>query len=338
MVTLSEIAREAGVSKSTVSKALLGGGGKTTKVSEWTVRRVRETADRLGYRPNLVAQQLASRRNDLVGIIIDSQCCGLYNNIMATIEHHAFISGRRLQVGLVHDSYDAIRKYVDDLLGYGVESVICLAHYYPFAEQIPPLFHPFRNMLFINEPMTAEKFSFVSPDYYANFRLAVDYLLGLNRRRIAFTRVEYRTRDMEARERAYRDSYQAHGLSVPEELIYREPVGEIDTPELVERFLDDVLPLKPDALIIGNPTTIQWCLRFLPQRGLRVPEDISIIGMDDWPTSMAQVPSITTIDNNFSAIGARAVEIINSGSGLENPVQEFIRGALHKGDSCIRKH
>ena len=72
MVTLSEIAREAGVSKSTVSKALLGGGGKTTKVSDRTVRLVRETADKLGYRPNLVAQQLAHRKNDIIGVIIDS--------------------------------------------------------------------------------------------------------------------------------------------------------------------------------------------------------------------------------------------------------------------------
>ena len=94
MVTLSEIAREAGVSKSTVSKALLGGGGKTTKVSDRTVRLVRETADKLGYRPNLVAQQLAHRKNDIIGVIIDSQCCGLYNNIMAAIEKRIFLSGR----------------------------------------------------------------------------------------------------------------------------------------------------------------------------------------------------------------------------------------------------
>ena len=102
-VTLSEVAKVAGMSKSAVSKALLGGGGKTTKVSEKNILRIREIADSLGYRPNLIAQQLAHRRNDIIGAIIDSQCCTLYNNIMSTIEHHTFVSGRRLQVGLVHD-------------------------------------------------------------------------------------------------------------------------------------------------------------------------------------------------------------------------------------------
>ena len=276
MVTLSEIAREAGVSKSTVSKALLGGGGKTTKVSDRTVRLVRETADKLGYRPNLVAQQLAHRKNDIIGVIIDSQCCGLYNNIMAAIEKRIFLSGRRLQIGLVHDSFDTIRRYVDDLLGYNIESVICLAHYYDFAATIPPLFKPFRNVLFINPPLSREPFSFVSPDYYGNFRLAVDALLRRGHRRIVYAKTAYDTPDCHARLRAYRDAHASAGLPVDEELIYCKPLREIDTPELVETFLDDVLPLRPDALLLGNPTTSGVCLKQLRKRGLAVPGDLSL--------------------------------------------------------------
>lgn len=338
IITLSEVARAAGLSKSAVSKALLGGGGKTTKVSEKNIRRVREIAERLGYRPNRIAQQLAQRRNDIIGAIIDSECCGLYNNIMSTIEHHTFAAGRRLQIGLVHDSYDAIKRYVDDLLGYGVESVICLAHYYPFAAEIPPLFRPFRNALFISRPMTEEPFSFVSPDYYANLRFAADYLLDLNRRRIIYAKVAYRTFDAQAREQALRDAYADHGITMEDAFIYTEALGEIDTRELVEKMLSDVLPLKPDALILGNPITIQWCLRLLPEHGLRVPEDISIVGMDDWPSSKIFLPAITTIDNNYAAIGKRAVEIINENAALEQPVlhQEFIRGELRIGASCAR--
>ena len=337
-VTLSEVAKVAGMSKSAVSKALLGGGGKTTKVSEKNILRIREIADSLGYRPNLIAQQLAHRRNDIIGAIIDSQCCTLYNNIMSTIEHHTFVSGRRLQVGLVHDSYEAIKRYVDDLLGYGVESVICLAHYYPFADRIPPLFRPFKNTLFISKPMTDEKFSFVSPDYYANFRLAADYLLELNRRRIIFAKVNYRTFDAEVREQALRDAYRDYGATMRDEFIYKEPLGEINTRELTEKMLDDILPLKPDALILGNAVTIQWCLRLLPERGFRVPEDISIVGMDDWNSSKILIPSVTTIDNNYAAIGRRAVEIINANAAQEQPAfyQEFIRGQLCIGTSCVQ--
>ena len=339
MITLSEVAKAAGVSRSAVSKALLGGGGKTTKVSEKNIIRIRETAARLGYRPNLLAQRLANKRQDIIGVIIDSQCCGLYNNIMSTIEHLTFNSGCRLQVGLVHDSYDAIKKYVDDLLGYNIQSVICLAHYYSFAEQIPPLFKPFRNALFISKPMTEKKFSFVSPDYYAIFYEAVEYLLKLNHRRIVFAKTNYDTYDARARAQAFHDAHRACGVEYVEKQIYKENVGEIDTPELMDRFLSDILPLKPDALIMGNGIAINWCIRQLRERNLRVPEDISIIGMDDWSGSQAMTPSITVMNNNYREIARQAVQLIQENAQNETPqIKEiFIRGQLVLGESCTRK-
>ena len=157
MITLSDVAKAAGVSPSAVSKALLGGGGKTTRVSEEKVRWIRETAERLGYRPNLIAQRLARKSQDIIGLIVDSQCCYLYSSIMSTIEQQTCQAGYRLQIGLVHDNLDAIKRYVDDFLGYNIQSVICLAHYYDFSEEIPRLFKPFANPIFIGRPMTDEK-------------------------------------------------------------------------------------------------------------------------------------------------------------------------------------
>ncbi len=339
MVTLTEVAKAAGVSRSAVSKALLGGGGKTTKVSEKNIIKIRETAEKLGYRPNLLAQQLANKRNDIIGVIIDSQCCGLYNNIMATIERLTFNSGSRIQVGLVHDSYDAIRKYVDDLLGYNIQSVICLAHYYKFAEEIPPLFKPFKNALFISKPMTDEKFSFVSPDYYGTFYEATEYLLKKGHRRIIFAKTAYDTYDARVRAQAFRDAHHKCGVAFDERLIYSKALSEIDTPELVDELLQDVLPLRPDALILGNSVTINWCIRKLKERGIRVPEDISIIGMDSWSGSEATTPSITVIDNNYEEIARKAVEIIRSNAESDTPVLQeiFIKGSLIKRESCNKK-
>ena len=79
----------------------------------------------------------------------------------------------------------------------------------------------------------------------------------------------------------------AHGIGYSEEQIYKEDVGEIDTSELMERFLADVLPLNPDALILGYSVAINWCIRKLRERNIRVPEDISIIAIDDWAGSQA---------------------------------------------------
>lgn len=337
MITLSEVASAAGVSRSAVSKALLGGGGKTTKVSEEKIALIRETAQRLGYRPNLLAQRLANKEQNIIGLIIDSQCCHLYNNIMASIEHLSFQAGYRLQVGLVHDSCDTIRKYVDDLLGYNIQNVICMAHYYDFAEQIPPLFKPFKNAIFISKPMTDEKFSFVSPDYYATFYEAAEYLLKLNHRRIIFAKTAYDTYDARARAQAFRDAHRAHGIPYSGKQIYCKALGEIDTAELMEQLLNDVLPQKPDALILGSGVAVNWCLRKLRERGIRVPEDISILAMENWVGSQAMIPSIAVMDNQYQRIAEEAFQLILENEKAPAVKEIFVKGRLIGGESCARK-
>jgi LacI family transcriptional regulator len=334
-ITLADVAKAAGVSKSAVSKVLLGGGGKTTVVGDKTARRVRLAARRLRYRPNRIAQQLVRRRSDIIGVVLDSQCCALYNNIVAAIQFDTYRIGRRVQVGLVHDSFDAIRGYVDDMLGYGIQNVICLAHAYnDFGADVPPLFSEFENVLFVNPPMAESPFGFVSPDYYGNFRLLADHLLRLGRRRVVYAKTAYDSLDCRQRARALRDAYAAFGVPFEEGFVYGEPLREIDTRELAERFLADVLPLAPDALIIGNSIAIAWCIRLLAERGLRVPEDIAIAGMDAWPGCQALMPSITAIDNHFAVVAHRAVELICRPEGERPAVREYIPGSLVVGASC----
>lgn len=340
MVTLADVARAAGVSRSAVSKALLGGGGKTTKVSEKTVVHIRSVAEKLGYRPNLLAQQLAKQRQDVIGLIVDSECCFLFSSIMQSIERLTNKAGFRLQVGLVHDNYNTIKRYVDDFLGYNIQSVICLAHYYgEDSKRIPALFKPFKNPLFINKPMSNEPFSFVSPDFYSTFYEAMEYLFKLNRRRVVFLKTVYSTYDAQMREQAFRDAHLHYNIPYAEAQIYREPVYECDTPELVNKLLDDVLPLKPDALILGCSQAIMLTIRELRRRNLRVPEDISIIGMEAWNGFDAVIPSITVMDNNPQHVAEAAVKAIlaNMQSTTPETHEIFIPGGLFKGESCCEK-
>ncbi|NMA42155.1 MAG: LacI family transcriptional regulator [Oligosphaeraceae bacterium] len=339
MITLSDVAKAAGVSRSAASKALHGGGGKTTKISEKKSLHIQKIAEQLGYRPNRMAQRLASRKQDIIGLIVDSQCCRLYSDILSCIEQLTREAGYRLQVGLMHDSIDAIKSYVDDFLGYDIQSVICMAHYYEFSEKVPPLFKPFKNPLFISQPATDEKFSFVSPDYHGTFRKAMDYLFSLNRRKIIYVKSNYRTPDAMARARAFRDAHLAHGIPFDEAQIYCGDIGECDTLELMTELLDDVLPMRPDALIIGNGNATLWAIRLLNSRGLRVPEDVSIIGMESWKGSQAMQPSISVMDNNPAEIAREAVRVIINNIPVESPPlhEIFVEGSLILGESCCHK-
>ena len=103
-------------------------------------------------------------------------------------------------------------------------------------------------MLFINPPLSREPFSFVSPDYYGNFRLAVDALLRRGHRRIVYPKTAYDTPDCHARLRAYRDAHASAGLPVDEELIYCKHDGSLD-----------------DGFeIVTHPMSLDWHLHQMP--------------------------------------------------------------------------
>ena len=138
------------------------------------------------------------------------------------------------------------------------------------------------------------------------------------------------------REKAFRDAHAQAGVPFDEAQIYREPLYECDTPELMARLLDDVLPLKPDALIIGSAEASLLAIRQLKGRGLRVPQDISLIGMDAWIGCKAAMPSITVMNNNPERIAEEAVKAILSNIGSETPQlhEIFVPGFLEYGESC----
>ena len=129
----------------------------------------------------------------------------------------------------------SIKSYVDDFLGM-TSKRDCMAHYYEFSEKIPPLFKLLKNPLFISQPATDEKFSFISPDYYGTFRKAMDYLFSLNRRKVIYIKSNYRTPDAMARARAFRDAHLAHGIPFDEAQIYCGDSANAIPPELIDRF------------------------------------------------------------------------------------------------------
>lgn len=339
MITQADVAKVAGVSQSAVSKALLGGGGKTTKVSEKVAEHIRNVAESLGYRPNLLAQRLVRSTQNVIGIIIDSCCCGLYTEIMNEISTLATQAGYRLQIGLVHDSLESIETYVNDFLGYDIQNIICFAHYYDFGDQVPPLFAKFRNPVFISKPMTTEKFAFVTPDYYANFYEAADYLLNQGHRKIVYAKLAYNTYDAQMRAQALRDVYAKHHLPFDEEQIFSKQLDLADTPEFVSQLLDNILPMHPDALIVGGQSSINLCIRQLKERGLSVPEDISIIALDCWPGHAYCIPYVTTINNEFMEIAQKAFRILigNIGKKRRSTKEVFVRGHLDVGETTAKR-
>lgn len=329
-VTLSDIAKETGVSVMTVSQ-VLNPRKSSVRVSKETAERINKTAKRLNYRPNLVARQLAGKSNNIIGIIIDSQTGVLWQRVLSQIEKSATEQGFRIQIGLIHDNLNSIKKYIDDFVGYGITNIICMAHTYPeYCTEIPPLFKIFPNVVFIEKPQAFAEASFVSPDYDTIFMEAIEYLLDRGNKRI----VCCNNRNIG---QIHKAAYKKHGLEWDERFIYY--IMHLDRHDYVVDFLENVLPLKPDALIVGSDESAMWCCRALKEKGLKVPEDISILSTSKWALGDAFEPAITAIDYEYENIAIRAVEMIIENSKISDKskskqYKEFIPAKLVIRESC----
>ncbi len=334
-VTLSDIADTVGVSVMTVSQ-VLNPRKSSVRVSEETASKINKAAQRLNYRPNLVARQLAGKSNNVIGIIVDSQASELWQKVLRQIEESATEQGFRIQIGLIHDNLGSIKKYIDDFIGYGITNIICMAHTYPeYCEEIPKLFKIFPNIVFIEEPKGFPEASFVSPDYDTIFKASIDYLLDLGHKRILCCE----NRNIGEIHKA---AYKERGLPWDKKLIYH--ILYLNCYEYVLEFIENVLPLKPDALVVGSDESAMWCCRVLKEKGLKVPEDISVLSTSKWSLGDAFEPAITAIDYEYEQLAKDAVKIIIENSKVSDkhkPKQykEFIPAQLVIRESCCQgKH
>ena len=329
-VKLSDIADAVGVSTMTVSQ-VLNPRKSSVRVSRETADKIHAAARRLNYRPNLVARQLAGKSNNLIGIIIDSQTGVLWERVLCQIEKSATEHGFRIQIGLIHDDLNAIKKYIDDFVGYGISNIICMAHTYPeFCTEIPQLFRIFRNVVFIEKPYGFPEASFVSPNYDTIFQESIEYLLDLGKKRIVCC-------DNRNIGRIHQAAYKERGLEWDKKLIYN--ILRLDRYEYVLGFIEDILPLKPDAIVVGSDESAMWCCRVLKEKGLKVPDDIAILSASKWALGDAFEPAITAIDYDYEKIAARAVEIIIENSKISDnqklkQYKEYIPARLVIRESC----
>lgn len=269
-ITLKDVAKEAGVSMITASNVI--GGKKLDHASPATRRKVQEAALRLGYRPNLAARQLASRKSDVVGMLIDSDSPIFYRDVLKELERLANAGGWRLQIGIVHENLKSIRQYVNDFLGNQIDHVVCATHNYPdFGLEIPSMFEPFQSVVFLEEPLCPTRFPVVASDHRANYFRAAEGLIERGRRRIVCCarNRSYRDPSFFMAEKGFREAHSAAGVPFEKEFWFTEA-------KPFEEHFTEILNLKPDALIVANEKEMFKALKQLKKARLRVPSDVAL--------------------------------------------------------------
>lgn len=274
MATLKDIGHELGLSAATVSRALNG----FPEVNARTRSRVRETAERLGYRPNRIAQRLVTGRSGMVGMIlrikpdmsVDETFFEGVTGLTAALSAHEIDLVLAVDQGT--DPVEPYRRMLErDILdGFVVNAPRVDDPRLQFLQQkeIPFVVH--------GRDSAAPLYAYYDIDNRAVATQAVDLLGNLGHRRIAYLNGEMRRAYAGDRDAGFHDRMQALGLSA-------ESVGDLtgdqDGYTVTLRLLAE--PERPTAIVCASTTIAGGVMRAISDRGLRIPQDISVMAHDD---------------------------------------------------------
>lgn len=298
--TIREVAAAAGVSVGTVSKALNGTG----QLREETRRRVLEAAQRLDFRPNNLAQSLLRGRSFTVGLVSTDRYGRFSIPVLEGIEDA--LESARVSVFLCNGADDPQREreHIEQLLAKRVDGIIVTARR---ADPRSPLKVPARSVpvLYAFAQVRDAKVLCLLPDDLGGGRLAARHLIAAGRKRIAhitgpkdFEAVRHRCKGLE---QALRQS----GLPWRTDRVMSGPWSEI----WGRKAIDDLLLRHPkiDAIFCGSDQIARGAVDALRDRGVRVPDDIAVVGFDNWQVIAAATrPPLTTIDMNLHELGRQA--------------------------------
>jgi LacI family transcriptional regulator len=299
-VTLEMVAREAGVSPSTVSRILNG----TARVRESKVRAVEAAIAKLQFMPNPVARSLAGGKSMSVGVVTQAIDSPFYGVSLAGIEKGLlrakysplFVSG--------HWRVGDERRCVDHLLGRRVEGIILLTSRLPdeelvgLARSVP--------LVVTGRFVAGERIYCLDVDSTMGARVATDYLIGQGHRRIAFVSGPADHPDALQRLDGYRAALAAAKIPYSSKLVVAGDYLETGGFAAVNALLDSRVEFS--AVFAANDQTAFGVLLALHRRGLKVPQDVSVVGFDDLPTSAFIIPPLTTVHRYTDEIGERAAE------------------------------
>ncbi|WP_084474743.1 LacI family DNA-binding transcriptional regulator [Deinococcus pimensis] len=301
-VTIQDIAREAGVSKMTVSQVLNNRG----RISDATRERVLGIAKDLGYVANAAARSLRGGRTNLVGLVVQELGNAYYAEILRGAS--SAIQERGLDVILYTASYDPQRerRSVAALSG-GLTDGLVLITPFEDVEALQALGKLRTPVVLVNHFDRNTNLPEVNADNYQGIKDAVRHLHDLGHRRVAYLTGGGGASSV-IRQRGYHDALHELGLPPAGDLLvegdYSQPTGRA----LTHRLLDRADP--PTAILAANDFVAYGVLEAVRERGLSVPTDISVVGFDDIPMSSQVSPALTTIRHPLEDIGRTAVQLL----------------------------
>lgn len=308
MANIHDVAKLAGVSIKTVSRVV----NQEPSVRESTRERVQGAIDKLHYKPHVGARLMRSSKSNLIGLITsaistvsrDPVKAGLSSiHIVKGVQRACREAGKTLLIIDTEPDEMDIQRHIDVLLSHQVEGIIYVLDYHriiapPSTQEVP---------CWLVNGYSTPMFPAVVPDDYLGQQLAVEYLIEQGHRRLAYVGLASELEAGRLRREGFISGVQAADLLNDEvQTTFGMIFGE-DTPfSMLQTVLEELLkqPKPPTAICFGNDQMALNAIPIIKSLGLRIPEDISIVGFDnDIAIASAANPKLTTVTLPYQRMG-----------------------------------
>ena len=300
-ITIREVAKAAGVSVATASRALNGLSSVTAK----TRAKIEATARELNYVPHSGARSLTRRQTDTIGVILPDLFGEFFSEIVRGIDLAVQGAGKSLLLGNMHGSAEQTGQAIRAMRGR-VDGLLVMPPHSSAETLDQALTHGIPAVL-LNARSSDGATPFVAVDDYAGARLVTEHLIERGARHIVHIAGPASNRDARERERGFREALK-EGLGITDPLVlpgdFREDAGRDAARYLLEsgtRF---------DAVFGGNDIMAVDCMAELREASLTIGSEVLVAGFDDIPLARYVTPQLTTVHSDITRLGAAAAELL----------------------------
>ncbi|CRY12239.1 TPA: LacI family DNA-binding transcriptional regulator [Yersinia enterocolitica] len=334
MSTMQEVAKKAGVSKATVSRVLSGKGYVSDATKESVFKAIEET----GYRPNLLARNLATNKSECIGLVVTNTLYNgsYFNEILSQAAQKLEKNGRQLVLVDGKHSAGEEQEAIQFLLDLRCDAIIIYPRFLT-VDAMDLIIDQYKQpIMVVNRKLRKNHSHCIFCDHKGSSYNATKYLIDQGHRDIAFITGSLDSPTAIERLSGYKTALAAFSLPIPDKLIAQGKWTPVSGATAVESLLASQLPFS--AIIASNDDMAIGAMKKLNEAGLKVPEDVSIIGFDNIPIAPFLLPPLSSIKDPVSGmineVINRLISMLDGGYlSNENIFQSelFIRDSVGKG-------
>ncbi len=305
-VTIKDIARELSISPSTVSRALKD----HPDISVETKKAVNALADKLNYQPNIVALNLRQKKTNTIGVIIPEVVHFFFSTVISGIEDVAYQAGYNVILAQSNESYVREVASIKTLFNSRVDGMLLsLSRETTNFDHVESIISKGVPIVFYDRMYNSPTSSKVIVDDYAGAKEAVNHLIEQGCKNIAHLVGAPNLIISIDRLRGYKDALKENKMEVKENLIFACNEGTFEEGKAITaKFLNS--SVKIDGLFANNDPMAMGAMMAIKEKGLKIPQDIAVIGFSNWFIGEMMEPSLSTIDQPGFEMGQEAARLL----------------------------